>query len=228
MVLREEFIGSRDDFIEKNKKFIYSITSNICKRNLQWENDDELSIALLAFNNACKTYVESKGNFFSYAKVLIKNALIDYFRKASNNPYLIFNSDDKELEFIDSKNSLTSYEIQQENLKRNEEIMAFSKELKEYKLSFEVLVESSPSHKDTKDKLLNLAFICSKETSIIDYVYNNKMLPVKQICLLTGENRKLIEKWRRYILTLILIFSNNEYIYLRSYLNIKVGDNDEY
>lgn len=228
MVLKEELIDSRDDFIEKNKKFIYSITSNICKRNLQWENDDELSIALIAFDNACKTYVESKGNFFSYAKVLIKNALIDYFRKASNNPYLIFNSDDKELEFIDSKNSLTNYEIQQENLRRNEEIMAFSKELKEYKLSFEVLVDSSPNHKDTKDKLLNLAFTCSKELSITDYIYNNKLLPVKQICLLTGENRKFIEKWRRYILTLILIFSNKEYVYLRSYLNIKVGDINEH
>lgn len=227
MDLSQELIGSRDDFIEKNKKFIYSITANVCKRNLQWENDDELSIALIAFNNACKTYVESKGNFFSYAKVLIKNALIDYFRKVSNNPYLVFNSDDKESEFIDSKNSLTSYEIQQENIKRSEEIIAFSNELKQYKLSFDVLVESSPSHKDTKDKLLNLAFVCSKETSIVDYIYNNKMLPVKQICLFTGENRKFIEKWRRYIITLILIFSNTEYIYIRSYLNIKVGDSSD-
>ena len=90
-----------------------------------------------------------------------------------------------------------------------------------------MLVESSPSHKDTKDKLLNLAFICSKERSIVDYIYNNKMLPVKQICLFTGENRKFIEKWRRYIITLILIFSNNEYIYIRSYLNIKVGDSSD-
>jgi len=228
MFLKDEIIGSRNDFIEKNKKFIYSITSNICKRNLQWENDDELSIALIAFNNACKTYMENKGNFFSYAKVLIKNALIDYFRKASNNPYLIFNSDEKELEFIDTKNSLTNYEIQQENLTRSEEIMTFSKELNEYKLSFEVLVEASPTHKDTKNKLLNLAFICSKEADIVDYIYSNKMLPVKQICILTGENRKLIEKWRRYILALILIFSNNDYMYLRSYLNIKVGDNNEY
>lgn len=227
MILGQESIGNIDDFIEKNKKFIYSVTANVCKRNLQWENDDELSIALIAFNNACKTYVESKGNFFSYAKVLIKNALIDYFRKASNNPYLVFNSDDKEIELMDSKNTLTNYEIQQENLKRSEEIIDFSNELKQYKLSFDVLVESSPSHRDTKDKLLNLAFVCSKETSIVDYIYNNKMLPVKQICLLTGENRKFIEKWRRYILALILIFSNNEYIYLRSYLNIKVGDSSD-
>lgn len=228
MNLGLEFIGNRDDFIEKNKKFIYSITTNICKRNLQWENDDELSIALIAFNNACKTYVEDKGNFFSYSKVLIKNALIDYFRKTSNNPYLVFNSEDKELEFIDSKSSLTNYEIQQENIKRSEEIIAFSNELKEYKLSFDVLVESSPSHKDTKDKLLNFAFTCSKEKSILDYIYNYKMLPIKQICIFTGENRKFIEKWRRYILTLILIFSNKEYIYIRSYLNIKVGDNNEH
>ena len=228
MNLRNEIIVSRDAFIEKNKKFIYSSTTNICKRTLHWENDDELSIALIAFNNACKTYIENKGNFFSYAKVLIKNALIDYFRKASNNPYLMFNSDDKEIEFIDSKKSLTDYEIRQENTRRREEILTFSNDLKEYKLSFDVLVESSPRHKDTNDKLLNLAFICSKESSILDYIHDYKMLPIKQICLLSGENRKLIEKWRRYILTLILIFSNKEYIYIRSYLNIKVGDINEH
>lgn len=223
MNLQGQLTESRNDFIEKNRKFIYNATANICKRPLQWENDDELSIALIAFNNACDTYVEDKGNFFSYAKVLMKNALIDYFRKSSNNPYLVFNSDDGDTEYIFDKNSLTSYEHELEDLRRSEEIIAFSKELKQYRLSFEDLVKSSPSHKDTKDKLLNLSLACSNEASILQYIKNSKKLPVKEICLLAGANRKFIEKWRRYILTLILIFSNKEYIYLRSYLNIKVG-----
>lgn len=227
MNLDKDLNTNRDEFIEESKKFIYAVTAKICKRNLQWENDDELSIALIAFNKACESYDQYKGNFFSYSKVLIKNALIDYFRKNSNNPYLTFDDENSQLEYMDAKNSITSYELEQENLKRGEEIIAFNKELQGFSLSFEVLANSSPTHKDTKDNLLNLAFICSKEPSILEYIYKSKMLPIKQICLLTNSNRKLIEKWRRYILALILIFSNEEYSYIRSYLNIKVGENND-
>ncbi|MBV7274038.1 RNA polymerase subunit sigma-28 [Clostridium sp. PL3] len=226
MKLNEDLNTNRNDFIEKSKKFIHAVTAKICKKNLQWENDDELSIALIAFNKACESYIEDKGNFFSYSKVLIKNSLIDYFRKNSNNPYLTFDDENSQLEYIDNKNSLTNYEIEQENLRRSEEIIAFNNELQKYNLSFEVLASSSPTHRDTKDKLLTLAFICSKESSILEYIHKSKMIPVKQICILTNSNRKLIEKWRRYILALILILSNEEYAYIRSYLNIKVGEKD--
>lgn len=225
---KKDLNNNRSDFIEKSKKFIYGVAANICKKKLQWENDDELSIALIAFNKACESYVEDKGNCFGYSKVLIKNALIDYFRKSANNPYLTFSNEDNQIEYMDVKNSMTNYELEQENIKRGEEIKLFDDELKKYGLSFEVLAQSSPTHRDTKDKLLNLAFICASEPSILVYIHKSKMLPVKQICLLTNSNRKLIEKWRRYILALILIFTNKEYVYIRSYLNIKVGENNEY
>jgi RNA polymerase sigma factor len=228
MNLEKDLNNNRNDFIEKSKKFIYSVAANICRKKLQWENDDELSIALIAFNKACESYVEDKGNFFGYSKVLIKNAIIDYFRKSTNNPYLTFSTEDNPLEYIDTKNSMANYELEQENIKRGEEIKLFNDELKKYGLSFEVLVKSSPTHKDTRDKLLDLAFNCANEPSILEYILKSKILPVKQICLLTNSNRKLIEKWRRYIFALILIFSNKEYIYIRSYLNIKVGENNEY
>lgn len=227
MKLKESLFDNKDAFIQDNKKFIYAVANKICKKILHWENDDELSIALIAFNNACDTYKEDKGNFFSYAKVLIKNSLIDYFRKSSNNPYLTFETEDNDLEYIDSKNSMNRYQLEQENLRRCEEIKLFSTELKEYNLSFDILAKSCPSHKDTKDKLLNLAFTICKESSMVDYIRNYKMLPTKQICVLTNLNRKFIEKWRRYIIVLVLILSNENYVYLKSYLNIKVGDNNE-
>lgn len=219
--------SNRNEFIEENKAFIYNAAYKVCKRKLDWNNDDELSISLIAFNNACNTYDESKGNFFGYAKILIRNALIDSFRKAKNTPLLMFDNDDDKIEYIDTKNSLSEFEKQMENQRRAEEILHFSKELSLYKLDFSVLADSSPSHSDTRNALLNLATQCVEEPSILNYIKEKRLLPVKEIVLYTGVNRKFIEKWRRYILALILILSSNEYPYIKSYLNIKVGDSDE-
>lgn len=220
--------SKRNDFIEENKRFIYKTAYNVCKRNLSWENDDELSIALIAFNNACDSYNDTKGDFHSYSRVLIKNALIDYFRKNSKVPYVMFSSEDEEeLDYIDHKLSLDQYSITSENALRAEEITMLSKELKEFKLDFNTLVDSSPSHSDTRDTLLNLTFTCSRNEDILNYIKTKRLLPIKEISLLTGANKKLLEKWRRYILALILILSSTEYPYIKSYLNIKVGEKND-
>jgi RNA polymerase sigma factor len=220
-------LENRDKFIEDNKAFIYSSTYNICKRKLSWENDDELSVSLIAFNNACDKYNDEKINFYGYAKVIIRNALIDYFRKMSRTPVVIFDNEEEEFQYIDYKNSINNYELESENKRRAEEISLFTKELKEYKLDFNSLIKASPSHKDTRDSLLNIAFACVREENILTYIKHKKLLPVKEIMLLTNSNRKLIEKWRKYILILILILSSNEYPYIKSYLNIKVGEDNE-
>lgn len=225
--IQEDLIKNRDTFIEENKKFIYNVTSSVCKKKLQWENDDELSIALIAFNNACNSYVETKGNFFSYSKVIIKNALIDHFRKNSNKYQLTFGEESDELKDAYLKNSIEEYDINQENIKRKEEIKILSNELKEYNITFNDLVKSSPSHKDTREALVTVAFTSLNDNTILNYIEKYKKLPVKQICLITGRNRKFIEQWRRYILCLIIILSNESYCYITSYLNIKVGEKDE-
>lgn len=215
--------SNRDKFIEANKGFIYNVAYTICKRKLDWNNDDELSISLIAFNSACDSYRRDKGEFLGYAKVVIKNSLIDYFRKSSNIPYLSYNDEGEVIDYIDRKGSLIEFEKELETKKMGEEILLFSEELSKYKLNFDDLVSSSPSHIDTRETLLNLAFKCSKEEGILNYIKKKGNLPIKEIILLTTAKRKLVEKWRRYILALILILSNDEYLYLKSYLNIKVG-----
>lgn len=220
-------LANRNDFIEENKKFIYFTTYNVCKRHLNWANDDELSVALIAFNNACDNYNEKKGDFFSYAKVIIKNALIDYFRKNSSSTYLVFESDDEKLDYLDNKASMEQYDVIMENARRSEEITLFSNELKQYGLDFSILVDSSPSHSDTRNSVLNLAVICSNNNEVLQYIKTKKLLPIKLITLLTGTNKKFLEKWRRYLLALIIILSSSEYPYIKSYLNIKVGDNND-
>ena len=220
-------LNNRNKFIEENKGFIYSCACKICNRKLDWINDDELSIALIAFNGACDTYNDNKGNFFSFAKVVIKNSLIDFFRKIKDTPYLMFQDEEELANYIDNKGALIQFQKDQETLRKAEEISMFSKELLKYKLSLNDLVEASPSHIDTRNTLLNIAFKCSKEEHIVNYVTSKKNLPIKEIILLTITNRKILEKWRKYILVLILILSSSEYSYIRSYFNIEVGENHE-
>lgn len=219
-------IDNRNEFINQNKSFIYTCASKICSRKLDWANDDELSVALIAFNGACDSYNSERGNFYSYAKVVIRNSLIDYFRSSKKNSYLIFKEEEVVLN-INNKEAVNEFEKQRENNILAQELIMLSNELMLYKISINDLLKASPSHIDTRNTLLKVAYLCSCEDGIVEYIISKKNLPIKEIMLLTGSKRKYLEKWRKYILALILILSNKEYQYIKSFLNIKVGENYE-
>jgi RNA polymerase sigma factor len=218
---------NRNHFIDENKFFIYNAAYSVCKRPLSWENDDELSIALIAFNTACDNYENLRGDFYSYAKVLIRNALIDYFRRSTKFDQVAFDYNDETVNYIDFKHSLHQYELQSENAMRAEEIKILSQELARYKLDFNTLTEASPSHSDTRKMLLNIAYMCSKNETILHYIKSKGKLPIKEIALYTTAKKKTIEKWRKYLLTLILILSSSEYPFIKSYLQLRVGENND-
>lgn len=219
---------NRDEFIEENKNFIYKITSNLCGRKLNWENDDELSIAMISFNKACDTFDQKRGNFYSYCKTVIKNSIYDYFRSCKNTPLLTFsNSDDDNITYLDNIQSIDKHEKIKENEMRAEEIRAFSKKLQSFGISFNSLIKNSPKHKDSRNRVLNLALLCLKNEEILCYINQKHRLPIKDIISVSNENRKFIDRWRIYLISLIIILSSNDYIYLKTYLNIKVGDKSD-
>ncbi|MCI1943998.1 RNA polymerase sigma-I factor [Clostridium luticellarii] len=217
----------KNKFIDENKNFIYKCTYAISKKHLQWENDDELSIALIAFNKACDNYTECRGNFYAYAKVIIRNALIDYFRKNKNSPLLTFDNDQYDMGKLDNNSAIDSFELEKENKNRADEIAELNKELKKYKIDFNSLVNNSPKHKDTRNNALRLVLKICNNSEISGYILNNRRLPIKQICTYTGLSKKFIDKWRKYIIALFIIFRSEKFLYIRSYLNIKVGECNE-
>lgn len=218
---------NRDDFIKQNKNFIYKITSNLCGRKLDWENNDELSIAMIAFNKACDTFENTRGNFYSYSKTVIKNSIYDYFRSCKNTPFLTFNDTDDSFTYLDNIQSIDKHEMIKENEMRAEEIKSFSKKLESFGIDFNSLINNSPKHKDSRDRVLNLALLCLKNEKILCYINEKHRLPIKDIISISNENRKFIDRWRIYLISLIIILSSNDYMYLKTYLNIKVGDKSD-
>jgi RNA polymerase sigma factor len=75
--LKEE----KNDFIQDYKPFIAATVEKCVGRYVVYGQDDELSIGLMAFEEAMNHYDAGKGNFLSFAQNVIKRRIIDYYRK---------------------------------------------------------------------------------------------------------------------------------------------------
>lgn len=213
-------IRSRNHLIDSNRGFIRRISSYICKRNLDWSNDDELSIALMALNEAIDSYNPEKGmEFLSYGRMLINSRLIDYFRKNSSQFVTLSAIGEEELSAIENKEAIDRYSLTYAAEERALEVKMFNEELSNYGLSIVDLTYNSPKHKDTRRMLFNTAITCGNDRDLIHSLKKTGMLPIKDIIKATSLKRKFLDQWRKYLIALLIIVSSDEYIYLKSYID---------
>ena len=70
-----------DQLINQHMAFLIRTVSNFTGKYVSIENDDEFSIALIAFTEAVKKYDEDRGNFLGFAKLVIESRLKTYLGK---------------------------------------------------------------------------------------------------------------------------------------------------
>ncbi|MGI6226744.1 MAG: sigma factor, partial [Peptococcales bacterium] len=74
----------RENLLRDYTPFILRVASNFCNRYLVMGQDDEASISLMAFNEAIDKFSADNGaKFLTFAEVVIRRRLTDYFRKES-------------------------------------------------------------------------------------------------------------------------------------------------
>lgn len=210
----------REEFIASQKGFIRSFASYICHRALDWHNDDELSVSLIAFNRAVDTFDPAAGsNFLAYARVLIRNSLVDYFRNRQQGKGIKENNVTDELTaHLETAASLEQYALSADNMERAYEIEVFKETLERCGLTLETLVKHSPRHRDTRENLKNIVLKVSRHEALLERVLREKKLPIKEIQSLSGANRKMLEKWRKYLLSLFIIAAHGELEMLAEYI----------
>jgi RNA polymerase sigma factor len=211
----------RESLIASQKNFVCRYASFICKRRLDWTGDDELSIALIAFNDAIDKFQAGKGRSFSaYARTLIKNSLIDYFRKQPDRRPLPLEAAGVDLNLVrrDEAASLDHYQKELENRDRAFELQLFKEDLAAFGLALAELPAHSPSHGDTRKYLKWTARQISANPEIVKKIYTGRRLPIREIEAFTGTGRKNLEKWRKYLLALVIIATNPDLGMLAEYI----------
>lgn len=233
-LLRQAQIGdtqSRELIIKAYHPYIVRIASNYCGRFLHNGVDEEISIALLALNEAIDGYKPGQGSSFAgFVHVVVKRRLIDYYRR---NKYLQReiplsefqdnNSEDaSEFNMLEQKEAEKVFIQLQEAKDRKEEIIYYTRLLAQYDISLSDLLKCSPKHRSARQRAALAAEAIAAEPKLVNYFLTHKELPLKEIENKLPFSRKTLERHRKYIVALLLVHIE-DLPHIREYLK---GDNE--
>lgn len=210
--------------IEEYKPFIASCVKSVTGRYVRYGEDEELSIALMAFSEAIKAYKIDAGNFLPFSKNVIKRRLIDYFIKEKKQKNFVSmessnNDDDCTETDYSIGESVNNYLIHELNYNRKLEIVQLQKELSQWNISLRDLLKSSPKHTKTRDRYKEIVNFLINNEEMYKTIKQKRYLPTLEIEKSLSIPRKKIERGRRYIVASIII-ATGDYQYIREFLNL--------
>ncbi len=208
----------KEDIIHEYSKFIRARASNTMNRIIT-EQDDEYSVALIAFNEAMDSYDRTKGNFLAFAALVIRNRLLNHIRAENRHknsiPFSSLGSWDDEGNELEFDAEAPNEGISDAAL----EIQALSEELEKYQISFFDLPKASPKSKKTKTACNAVIRYLVENPEVLHGVREKKNIPAKLIKEKVKVSDKLLERHRKYIITACIVLSG-EYEIIAEYLHI--------
>lgn len=220
-------IAVREDLIKEYTPFILKVVSKFCGRYIRIENDDEYSIGLMAFNEAIDKYDFNQGTtFFTFAEMVIKNRVIDYFRTENKHqksvPWSSMNNSSEEdeppMEIATWQEAKLKYQDREDSWVKKQEILEYQKKLQDFNITFKELLEICPKHQDARDRAKEVAKIIAGTTIYSNYLLEKKTLPLKLLTEKVDFSRKTLERQRKYIIALTLVYLG-DYSHLISFLD---------
>lgn len=213
--IKNGIVSKREQLIQQYRPFIIQSVCHVCKRQIGW-HDDEASIGIIAFNEAIDRYNSHHGKSFdNFAYMMIRNRLVDEFRKQGKilkTESLTWHGDDEfELAANEIAGSLEVYEREKFASELAEELNRYDEILQEYGIRLEELEECSPDHKDARIQLIRMAKQFSMQPEFMAFLHRTKHLPIKDMLRHVEVSKKTIERNRKYLIALILLYSSDEF-----------------
>jgi len=220
-----------EKLVEKDKVFIKG-TAYKTVNHFITESDDEWSISLIAYNEAIKSYDESKGAFYPFAAMVIKRRLLDYIysqekykNEIAQEPAVIGGDLDNEeepsalqLEIKEKNAELSMGNTNQVTNPVKDEIDSLKQVLGNYDISFYELAKCSPKAQKTKSACAEIVAVIVRNKDLLIKLRSTKSIPIAEIIKITGIHRKIFEHHRKYIIAAVEILSG-EYPLLSEYMD---------
>jgi RNA polymerase sigma factor len=181
---------------------------------------DNLTDAMLAFAHSVQTYNSEHGAFIQYAAVVIRNRLIDNARKelAVQKPLISLSAKAG----IEEKNtaweagvSLQAFDRTEEEKNLRLEIDAVNDEFSQWGFSWATLLKKCPKQERSRRIAMRIAETVRENLGLLADMLETRKLPITR--LVEGFPRKTLEKYRQYIVALIIL-SQGDYPYVYSFI----------
>lgn len=222
MRVADELIRSYIPFIRSEvSKFI----SGICT-----EQDDEFSIAMIAFHEAIRGYSRERGAFLSYASMLIRSRLTDYRRKERRHQgHISLYEEQGEdgqplLEQLADQNDAFEQSVNRDATRQ--EIEELAGIMAGFGVSFTDVAQNCPKQERTLLACSAAIRYAAANKRLLEELLRTGKLPLAELVSGSGIERKTLERHRKYLLAMLLIQTNGYEIirgHLHHVLNAKGG-----
>lgn len=186
------------------------------------DQDDEYSIAMIAFHEAILSFDRSRGAFLTYAATVIRNRLIDYQRKEQRHQGNISlyeergGEDDRQL--MDTiADDRDYYEEAAHRQATRQEILELAGVMARFGVSFSDVADNCPKQERTMESCAAAIRYAGQNKDLLEELLRTKKLPLAALVRGARVERKTLERHRKYILAMLLIQTNG-YEIIRSHL----------
>lgn len=132
---------------QKWESTVQQLVSRICRRPVE-KQSDEYSVAIDALQEAIEKFEPKKGKFLTFYQVVLKSRILDYYKQQANQRFRSVDMQDQSTTTWFTKKSLETYQEEQINERRKEEIMQLQHILAQYHLSLSDIENHRPKRKD--------------------------------------------------------------------------------
>lgn len=207
----------------ENNGFILRCATRTCKRFIT-ESDDEYEIALVAFCEAVRDFKPESGAFNSFAALVIKRRLMDYFdaqtrrsREIAVGSAMTWEEESAGGVIAEVQQRLAQ-EDQDPSRAVKDEIAAIEAVLDGYGISFFDLAEDSPKAAKTRRHCARAVNWMLEVAERVVKMRLKRCLPVMAICRALELAKKIINRHKRYIIASTEIL-DGDYPQLSEYLD---------
>jgi len=215
----------REELIHDQEEYILKCVRRAAGRYIT-KSDDEWSVALSAFSEAVDGYELQKGVFISYAYTVIRSRLIDYIRKQKKtfleipaSPTMLEGEYEEDTEEVGFHLKMAEKQLRFDENRLHDEIDALNILLQEYDISFWDLAFCSPKTKKSRNQCMIILMVMRENAGFQNVIKKTHQLPIAEIVVHTGLHRKIIERYRKYIIAATEIISG-DYPGLQEYISL--------
>ena len=217
----KEDVQAADRLIGTYLPFIKTETAKFLKRPPIEGHDDELSIAMIAFHEAIGGYSRTRGAFLKYAAMLIRSRLIDYSRREQRHSRVIsLDAPAREEDTTLGEVLVGERDPHEEMAARDAtraEIEELTRQMKEFGVDLSDVADNCPKQQRTLDACRKALQYARENPELLDDLLKTKRLPIGQLAAGSGVERKTLERHRKYMVALLLIYTNG-YEIIRGHL----------
>lgn len=202
MMISEEEISldNLDMLAECHKGFIIRTVSALTGRYVSIEHDDAYMIALEGFAEAVAKYDSSRGSFLGFAKLVMESRLKNYLVKEGRTETMA------SLDALRESGWDFPDRISEEERCLKEEIEEYRQQLAYFDLDLEILADTAPKHRDTRENAIGIAEKTSRDRQAVSLTWQKRRLPVRAVARLADVTEKVVKTGKHFILAALIIF----------------------